>query len=65
MTHVFHRAPSGTLPTVSHGDGVYVYDTDGRKYLDGCGGAAVSCLGHRKRQFRACAGKVLRHKAPI
>ncbi len=46
MTHVFHRSPSGTMPTVSHGDGVYVYDTAGREYLDGCGGAAVSCLGH-------------------
>ena len=46
MTHVFHRSPSGAMPTVSHGDGVYVYDTAGREYLDGCGGAAVSCLGH-------------------
>ena len=46
MTHVFHRSLSGTMPTVSHGDGVYVYDTAGREYLDGCGGAAVSCLGH-------------------
>ncbi len=46
MSHVFHRSPYDTMPTVSHGDGVYVYDTDGRKYLDGCGGAAVSCLGH-------------------
>ena len=46
MTHVFHRLPSGAMPTVSHGDGVYVYDTAGREYLDGCGGAAVSCLGH-------------------
>jgi adenosylmethionine-8-amino-7-oxononanoate aminotransferase len=28
------------------GEGVYVVDEDGRRYLDGCGGAAVSCLGH-------------------
>jgi adenosylmethionine-8-amino-7-oxononanoate aminotransferase len=26
--------------------GVYLYDTDGKAYLDGSGGAAVSCLGH-------------------
>ena len=45
MTHVFQRSHSGTMATVSHGDGVYVYDTTGREYLDGCGGAAVSCLG--------------------
>jgi adenosylmethionine-8-amino-7-oxononanoate aminotransferase len=28
------------------GEGVYLYDADGNQYLDGSGGAAVSCLGH-------------------
>jgi adenosylmethionine-8-amino-7-oxononanoate aminotransferase len=28
------------------GDGCYVVDADGRRYLDASGGAAVSCLGH-------------------
>jgi adenosylmethionine-8-amino-7-oxononanoate aminotransferase len=28
------------------GQGVYLYDADGKEYLDGSGGAAVSCLGH-------------------
>ena len=46
MTHVFHRFPALALPIVSHGEGVFVYDTEGRAYLDACGGAAVSCLGH-------------------
>lgn len=46
MNHVFHRFPKSTLPVVSRGDGMYVYDTDGNEYLDACGGAAVSCLGH-------------------
>lgn len=36
-----------TLPfTVSHGEGMYVYDTDGRQYLDLYGGHAVALLGH-------------------
>ncbi|MEP0766117.1 MAG: aminotransferase class III-fold pyridoxal phosphate-dependent enzyme [Fimbriimonadia bacterium] len=36
-----------TLPfTVIHGDGMYVYDTDGREYLDLYGGHAVALLGH-------------------
>ena len=52
MTHVFHRSLSGTLPTVSHGEGVHVYDTRGKAYLDGCGGAAVSCLGHSDRRVK-------------
>ncbi len=28
------------------GDGVYVVDDAGKRYLDACGGAAVCCLGH-------------------
>ena len=46
MTHLFHRHCHAELPTVSSGDGVYLFDTEGKKYLDGCGGAAVSNLGH-------------------
>lgn len=46
MSHIFHRNSSITPPTVSHGKGVYLYDSTGKQYLDGSGGAAVSCLGH-------------------
>ncbi len=31
---------------LTHGDGVYVYDTEGRKYLDCAGGIAVNALGY-------------------
>lgn len=30
----------------SHGDGVWLYDTDSRRYLDGLAGIAVNTLGH-------------------
>ena len=45
-THVFHRAPKTTMPSAVKGDGIYIIDQDGKRYLDGSGGAAVSCLGH-------------------
>ncbi len=32
--------------TFSHGEGVYLYDTDGRRYLDAIAGIAVNGLGH-------------------
>jgi len=32
--------------TFSHGEGVYLYDTDGKRYLDGISGIAVNGLGH-------------------
>ena len=46
MTHVFHRHCHAKLPSIASGEGVYLFDTEGKRYLDGCGGAAVSNLGH-------------------
>ncbi|TYR81178.1 aspartate aminotransferase family protein [Priestia megaterium] len=33
-------------PTISHGDGVYVYDKDGKKYMDASSGAITVSIGH-------------------
>ncbi|WP_458415093.1 aspartate aminotransferase family protein [Schinkia sp. CFF1] len=33
-------------PTVSHGDGIYLFDDNGKKYIDGCSGAVTASLGH-------------------
>ncbi|MDJ0792896.1 MAG: aspartate aminotransferase family protein [Woeseiaceae bacterium] len=46
MSHVLHRSLLQAPSRAAQGDGVYVVDADGNRYLDGCGGAAVSCLGH-------------------
>ena len=45
-SHILHRQTKKPLPTVEKGEGVYLFDSDGKRYLDGSGGAAVSCLGH-------------------
>ncbi|MEW5422117.1 aspartate aminotransferase family protein [Amorphus sp. 3PC139-8] len=44
--HVFPRHTKVEMPVAVGGDGCYVIDESGKRYLDGCGGAAVSCLGH-------------------
>ncbi|MFO7655213.1 MAG: aminotransferase class III-fold pyridoxal phosphate-dependent enzyme [Candidatus Krumholzibacteriia bacterium] len=45
---------SSRLPTVSHGDGIFIYDEEGKQYLDGCSGAVSANLGHRHpRMLRA------------
>jgi hypothetical protein len=49
MTHVFHRNPRHPYPVALRGEGPYLYDREGRRYLDASGGAAVSCLGHSDR----------------
>jgi adenosylmethionine-8-amino-7-oxononanoate aminotransferase len=36
----------GALPKIAWGKGSCVYDTTGKRYLDGSGGPAVFCLGH-------------------
>lgn len=46
MSHVFPRHCHAQLPTAVAGAGCYLIDQDGKRYFDGSGGAAVSCLGH-------------------
>ncbi|UWR87847.1 aspartate aminotransferase family protein [Phaeobacter inhibens] len=46
MSHVFPRHTKAVLPTAVAGDGCYLIDANGKRYFDGSGGAAVSCLGH-------------------
>lgn len=42
LLHTYNRFPI----TLDRGDGVYLYDTDGKKYLDFMAGIAVSGLGY-------------------
>lgn len=53
MGQVFHRNPKNAYPVAVAGDGPYVIDRDGKRYLDACCGAAVSCLGHTDREVIA------------
>jgi len=46
MSSVFHRQATMTPATAVSGEGCYIVDAAGRRYLDASGGAAVSCLGH-------------------
>lgn len=50
MTQVFYRAPSHRYPMISHAQGVYLWDTDGQRYLDGSSGALVVNIGHGRRE---------------
>ena len=46
MSHVFYRHTQSVPPVAVRGEGVYIIDADGKRYLDASGGAAVSSLGH-------------------
>lgn len=45
-SRVFHRQLQKRPPVAVGGEGVYIMDAEGRRYIDASGGAAVSCLGH-------------------
>lgn len=46
MSNVFPRHTKKQPPRAARGEGCYLFDENGKSYLDGSGGAAVSCLGH-------------------
>jgi adenosylmethionine-8-amino-7-oxononanoate aminotransferase len=46
MSNIFPRHSKWQAPVAVGGDGCYLIDTEGKRYLDASGGAAVSCLGH-------------------
>lgn len=46
MSHIFPRNSRKEPPKAVRGEGCYLFDETGKAYLDGSGGAAVSCLGH-------------------
>ncbi|MGB2304457.1 MAG: aminotransferase class III-fold pyridoxal phosphate-dependent enzyme, partial [Candidatus Puniceispirillales bacterium] len=52
MSHVFGRNAKATPPVAVAGEGCYLIDADGKRYLDGSGGAAVSCLGHSNQAIK-------------
>ncbi|MCF3595397.1 aspartate aminotransferase family protein [Rhodobacteraceae bacterium LMO-12] len=52
MSHVFPRYIKAPPPKAVAGDGCYLIDAAGKRYFDGSGGAAVSCLGHSDEGVR-------------
>lgn len=47
LFHTYNRYPF----VLDHGDGVYLYDTDGKQYLDFAAGIAVFALGYNNRKY--------------
>jgi adenosylmethionine-8-amino-7-oxononanoate aminotransferase len=48
---VFYRNLKKSYPIVDRGEGVYIYDTQGKQYIDGSGGAAVVGIGHAVKEI--------------
>ncbi|PZF77242.1 aspartate aminotransferase family protein [Aestuariivirga litoralis] len=48
-----HIHSTGDLPKVAWAKGTYVYDVNGKQYIDGSGGPAVYCIGHSNEEVNA------------
>ncbi len=48
---VFYRNLHKLYPRITHGEGAYLFDEDGKRYLDASGGAAVVNLGHGREEI--------------
>src|SRR5690606_6982248 len=46
MSRIIHRTLNKRFPVAVGGEGVWIVDAEGNRYIDASGGAAVSCLGH-------------------
>jgi adenosylmethionine-8-amino-7-oxononanoate aminotransferase len=61
-SHVFYRKLTRCFPLITRGEGCWLIDEQGKRYLDGSGGAFVANLGHGVREIgeamAAQAGKI-------
>lgn len=48
---LFHRDPQREYPVIVRGEGIYLYDRNGRRYIDGIAGAGNVILGHGRKRI--------------
>ena len=49
--HVFYRKLARTYPLATRGEGIYLFDESGKRYIDGSGGAVVVNVGHGRSEI--------------
>ena len=51
--HVFYRKMDHARPKIAYGEGIYLFDESGKRYLDGSGGPLVVNVGHGRSEVIA------------
>ena len=54
---VFPLNPTREYPTLVRGEGIHVYDQDGREYIDAIAGIAVALVGHGEQRVAETIGR--------
>lgn len=60
QNNVFYRNQNWYYPKVSHGKGIYLFDEDGKEYIDGCSGSAVANIGHGNEEVADFAAEQMK-----
>ena len=55
-SHVFYRKLTRQYPRIVRGEGCYLFDDAGRRYLDACGGAFTANVGHGVAEIATSMG---------
>jgi len=55
--NVFYRKMSRNYPCITRGEGIYLYDENGKRFIDGSGGAIVVNIGHGQKEIAQKAGE--------
>ena len=64
-TGVFYRALDREFPMIVRGEGCWLIDDKGRRYLDACGGAYVANLGHGVSEVADAVAEQVRRVAYV
>jgi adenosylmethionine-8-amino-7-oxononanoate aminotransferase len=62
---VFYRHLNRRYPRIVRGDGIYLYDESGKRYLDGAGGAMVANIGHGVSEIADAVTEQMREVAYV
>jgi adenosylmethionine-8-amino-7-oxononanoate aminotransferase len=57
---IFHRSAHKTYPTIVRAEGAFLYDAEGRRYLDASSGAVVANIGHGRTELAEAAARQMR-----
>ncbi|QEK13229.1 aspartate aminotransferase family protein [Crassaminicella thermophila] len=49
--NVFYRSQNWHYPKIVRGEGIYLYDENGKRYIDGCSGSSVVNIGHGNKEI--------------
>lgn len=55
--NVFYRKMSHARPKIARGEGIYLWDVEGKRYIDGSGGPLVINVGHGRREIVAAMSR--------